>query len=132
MAFFQIFLSIALLAIPALGYSTGAPKAACVDMIPQHHVAPQASTAPYNLQTSKSKLQSGESVDITLKGNSPADTIKGFMVQARVGDKPVGKFEISPSNQFAQAVGCDNVGVSMHFVYIMNLNIIQFGLFLLH
>lgn len=115
MAFVHIILSIALLIVPALGNSAGAPKAACVDMIPQHHVAPQASIAPYSVQTSKSKLQGGESVDITLKGNSPTDTIKGFMVQARVGDKPVGQFQISPSNQFAQAVSCDKVGVSINF-----------------
>lgn len=116
MAFVHIFVSIALLIVPALGNSTGAPKAACVDMVPQHLVEPQASIAPYSLQTSKSKLQGGESVDITLKGNSPADTIKGFMVQARVNNKPVGQFQISPTNQFGQAVSCDTLGVSIYIV----------------
>lgn len=117
MAFVHIFLSIALLVVPALGYSTGAPNEACVDMVPQHHIEAQPSAAPYSIQTTKSKLKGGESVDITLKGNSPSDTIKGFMVQARVDNKPVGQFIVSPSNQFGQAVSCDNVGVSVLFMY---------------
>lgn len=97
-------------AIPsAYSYSSGAPEGACGDMTPQHHVAPQSSEPPYKLLLSKSKLGSGgdESINVKIQGNGAGDTIKGFMIQGRIGDKPVGKFQLpTKSKKHAQLLSC--------------------------
>lgn len=69
---------------------------------------PQASEAPYKLILSKNQLSSdqNESVDVKIQGNGAGDTIKGFMIQARIGDKPVGKFVVK-SKKHAQLLNCD-------------------------
>lgn len=97
-------------------YSAGAPGEACFDMIPQHHVDPQSSKAPYRIQLSKNQLRSGDRVDITISGLSQSDTIKGFMVQARVGETPVGKWIVDKSNSYGQPLNCGNgIAVSKFF-----------------
>lgn len=107
--FCRAFVTIALVcAIPSTySYSAGAPEAACADMTPQHHVDPQESEAPYKLTLSNDKLRAdqGESVDLKIQGNSAGNTIKGFMVQARIGDKPVGKFTVK-SKKHSQLLNC--------------------------
>jgi hypothetical protein len=115
----------------ALGYSAGAPEGACEDMVPQHHTDPQSSPAPYSIQLSKSRIRAGDAVQVTIRGkyfyspnveignlliffsffqigNSNNDLIKGFLVQARVGNTPVGKFEIEPNNGLIQKMNCGN------------------------
>lgn len=114
--FCRVFVSIALIcAVPsAYSYSSGAPESACKDMVPQHPVDPQPSAAPYKLNLSTDKLRAGkdESVSLKIQGNSAGDTIKGFMIQARIGDKPVGKFNIK-SKKHAQLLNCSGgAGVS--------------------
>lgn len=109
--FCRVFVTVALIcAIPsAYSYSAGAPEGACGDMIPQHHTDPQASTPPYKLLLSSKQLKGDkdESVRVIIKGNSAGDTIKGFMIQARIGDKPVGKFEVpTESRKHAQLLNC--------------------------
>lgn len=107
--FYCAFVTIALVyAIPsAYSYSAGAPEAACRDMTPQHHVDPQASEAPYNLILSNKNLRAdkSESVDVKIQGKSSGDTIKGFMIQARIGDQPVGQFTVK-SKKHAQLLNC--------------------------
>lgn len=68
---------------------------------------PQASEAPYKLILSKNQLSSdqNESIDVKIQGNGAGDTIKGFMIQARVGDKPIGKFAVK-SKKHAQVLNC--------------------------
>ena len=103
--FCRAFVTIALIcAIPsAYSYSAGAPEGACGDMTPQHHVDPQESTPPYKLLLTSN----GDKVHVTIKGNGAGDTIKGFMVQARLGDKPIGKFEVpTTSRKHAQPLSC--------------------------
>lgn len=74
--------------------------------VPQHHVDPQKSASPYDIILSKNKIRSGESIDITIKGKSADDTIKGFLVKAVVGDTAVGKFEVAPNNKNIQTLSC--------------------------
>lgn len=106
---FRVFAAIALICVipSAWSYSAGAPEEACGDMIPKHHVAPQSSKAPYKLLLSTKELRSGEdeSVNLEIKGNTAGDTIKGFLLQARIGDKPVGKFTVK-STKYAQLLDC--------------------------
>lgn len=94
-------------------FSAGAPESACDDMIPQHHVDPQVSEAPYKLHLSTNQLRANEngSVNIKIQGNEAGNTIKGFMLQARVGNETVGKFAVK-SKKHAQLLNCNGQGVS--------------------
>jgi len=75
------------------GNSSGAPKEACGDMIPQHHTPPQKSKSPYTVNANFNK--GNGLVKITIRGPEP---FKGFFVQGRVGDQPVGSFVNPPKN----------------------------------
>jgi len=77
-------------------------------MTPRHHVEPQKSAFPYNIILSKSKIRAGDTIEITIQGKSDDDTMKGMFVQARVGDTPVGTFDVSPSSQYIQLRDCGN------------------------
>lgn len=105
---FVIFAAIAVVPTAIWCYSTGAPADACGNLTPQHHVAPQSSVAPYILEVSKDSIRAGDSVELTLRGQKPSNTFKGFLVQARVGDVPVGQFEIDPTYKYAQVLSCGN------------------------
>jgi hypothetical protein len=89
-------------------YSTGAPEEACADMKPQHGVDPQPSTAPYQVSLSKNRIRAGDRVDVTIRGVRRTDTIKGFMVQARVGETPVGRWLVDKNNAYSQTLDCGN------------------------
>ncbi|XP_055643172.1 putative defense protein Hdd11 [Toxorhynchites rutilus septentrionalis] len=106
--FVCVLLAIAMCAVPALSFSAGAPKDACGDMIPQHHTDPQKSAAPYKILLDKKQIKSGQGVTVTVQGNSPSDTIKGLLCQARVGETPVGSFDVPPSNNLIQTLNCGN------------------------
>ncbi|XP_062545744.1 putative defense protein Hdd11-like [Armigeres subalbatus] len=103
-----VFLTVALCATPALSFSAGAPNTACGDMIPQHHTDPQKSAAPYKILLDKKQIKSGEGVTITVQGNTPKDTIKGLLCQARVGETAVGSFDVPPNNNYIQSLDCGN------------------------
>ncbi|XP_026480323.1 putative defense protein Hdd11 [Ctenocephalides felis] len=95
------------LAMPlAQGYSAGAPKEVCESLLPQHPYKPQSSPAPYALHVSAKQAKAGEFIEIKLQGKSAQDTIKGFIVQGRLGDEPVGTFDVSGSSQLAQTINC--------------------------
>lgn len=104
----QILLLTLLVAPSIYAYSSGAPAGACFDMVPQHHVDPQSSDAPYNVLVAASKVRAGDFVDVRIQGKTSKDTIKGFMVQARVGETPVGQFQVKPNDQYVQTVDCGN------------------------
>lgn len=108
---------VCLMAVTATNaYSSGAPDGACFDMVPQHHVDPQATKAPYQVHLSKNQLRSGDKIDVTIHGLKQSDTIKGFMIQARVGDTPVGKWVVDKNNAYGQELNCGNgSGVSISF-----------------
>lgn len=105
---FRLLVTLALIATPVLSYSAGAPSGACGDGVPQHHTEAQKSAAPYDIILSKNKIRSGESVQVTIKGKTPEDTFKGLLVQAKVGDTSVGKFDVAPSDKFIQLLNCGN------------------------
>lgn len=107
--FARIFFIVACVALPsAWAYSSGAPNGACVSMLPQHGVDPQESPAPYKLLLSANSLRAGDEVELELKGNGQGDLIKGFLVQARVGNEAIGQFKVSPNNKLAQTLSCGN------------------------
>jgi hypothetical protein len=104
---FKVFVLVALLPL-ALAYSGGAPDSECTTMTPRHHVDPQKTPFPYNIVLSKTQLKAGETIKVTIQGKTAEDTIKGLIVQARVGDTPVGSFDTTPSSQYIQLLNCGN------------------------
>lgn len=77
-------------------------------MTPRHHVDPQKSAFPYNIILSKNKIRAGDTIEVTIQGKTADDTLKGLLVEARVGDTAVGHFDVSPSSQYIQLRDCGN------------------------
>lgn len=117
-----VFLSVCIGA--ALAYSPGAPVAACPNLTPQHGVDPQQSSPPYSLSVSSLLVRAGDTVNVTLKGDGPADTIKGFLFQARQITKPKGQFKVVDSN--SQLLNCLTESVSNSITANFSFNIILF------
>jgi len=86
-----------LIAIPAhiTAFKSGAPEEACDSMIPDHHSTPQSTQSPYTITLNKSKVKAGDIVEVTLSG-SDSTKFKGYLIQARVGNTPIGKFQKGP------------------------------------
>lgn len=63
-------------------------------------------------------------MEVVISGKAAKDTIRGLLLQARQGDKPVGTFTVAPNDQFAQLLDCGSPGVSITiltlFSYIGN------------
>ncbi|XP_073941502.1 reeler domain-containing lethal (2) 34Fc [Choristoneura fumiferana] len=91
-------------------YSAGAPEGACQDMIPRHPVAPQKSPAPYTITTSTKVVKAGTPMEVVISGKGPSNTMRGLLLQARQGDKIVGKFTLPPNDRFAQLINCGESG----------------------
>ncbi|KAL1124125.1 hypothetical protein AAG570_001895 [Ranatra chinensis] len=72
----------------ALGYKSGAPVSTCGTMKPEHGVNETNENFEYRLDFKPSRIKSGGNVEITIGGGN----FRGFLIQARVGDTPVGKF----------------------------------------
>lgn len=106
MKYFVALVAFALAVAVVQGYSSGAPAEVCGDMTPKHHVDPQKGPSPYDISINKRSVRAGESVEIRIKGKKADDLIKGLLVQARVGDTPIGKFDVSPSRQYVQTLDC--------------------------
>lgn len=74
----------------------------------------QSSASPYSVLVSAKEVKAGNYIEIKLQGKSAQDTIKGFIVQGRLGDEPVGTFDVSASSQYAQTINCGSgKGVSV-------------------
>lgn len=107
--FARVFIFVACIAVPsAWAYSAGAPPTACDDMTPQHGVDPQKSAAPYKLELSTNRIRSNGEIELELRGKGKGDLIKGFLVQARVGNQPIGQFKVAPNNKQVQTISCGN------------------------
>ncbi|KAL4715202.1 hypothetical protein ACJJTC_012249 [Scirpophaga incertulas] len=91
-------------------YSSGAPEGSCVDMVPQHPVAPQKSPPPYTITTSTKTVKAGTPMEVVISGKAASNTIRGLLLQARHGDKPVGTFTVPPNDPFAQLLNCGTPG----------------------
>ncbi|XP_045769699.1 putative defense protein Hdd11-like [Maniola jurtina] len=107
---FAYFASILALVALAQGYGDGAPPSACKDMIPRHPVPPQSTPAPYTITPSTKVVKAGTPMEVTISGNSAADTIRGIMLQARAGAKIVGTFKVDPDDRLARLMKCDVQG----------------------
>lgn len=107
---FRYLIACLALATPILvhAYGAGAPQGACGDMVPQHHVDGQKGKSPYDLHISKQNIRGGEVVQLVLKGKQAKNTIRGVLVQARVGDQPIGRFIIPKNNPHIQTLDCGN------------------------
>ncbi|KAG7311689.1 hypothetical protein JYU34_002743 [Plutella xylostella] len=88
------------------GYSSGAPDSACQDMVPRHPVSAQKSAAPYSITTSSKVVKAGQPLQVVISGRGASNTIRGLLLQARQGGKPVGKFTVAPNDSFAKTVDC--------------------------
>lgn len=88
----------------ANAYKSGAPDNACGDMIPQHHVPAQTSPAPYTLTVAKHEGH----FDLTIAGKTEANVIKGFLVEAKQGNKLVGQFVVPETDEYTHYVSCDD------------------------
>lgn len=75
-----VLLFVAVTAVYAL--PDGAPSGSCSEMLPKHPpFVAQTSVLPYTLEVSKKQIRSSDSVEVTIKGNTASDTIKGLFVQ---------------------------------------------------
>lgn len=106
----RIFIALFCLGIPIMvqGYSSGAPDSECSSMTPRHKVDAQKGVSPYDIILDKKAIKAGETVLVTIKGHNNDDLIKGLLVQARVGDTPIGYFDVSPSRDYIQILNCGN------------------------
>jgi hypothetical protein len=86
-----------MITIPAhiTAFKSGAPESVCDTMIPEHHSTPQTEPSPYTITPSKLKIKAGDSVQVTLSGTDNTK-FRGYFIQARVGNTPIGKFEKGP------------------------------------
>lgn len=109
--------------VPCRAYSAGAPIGVCGSMTPNHHsIAPQASVSPYRLIVSTNQARIGESVTVTIDGITPANTIKGFLLEARQDGKIVGWFDASGESKYAQTIDCDEKPQVIICVFFMMMN----------
>lgn len=109
---FKCLLVLSMVITPIFCYSAGAPETpeACIDLTPKHGVNAQPlSTSPYSIVVSKSSLRAGEKIEVTLRGNSAKDTLKGFILQARVGNSIYGHWEVAPNDSHVQTLSCGNL-----------------------
>ncbi|XP_046560653.1 putative defense protein 3 [Haliotis rubra] len=75
----------ALLMTSLEGHNYGAPRGACVDMVPQHNSRPRDPPAPIDITLSNTTYTPGVPITVTLSANS-GKFFKGFLIQARVTD----------------------------------------------
>ncbi|XP_054282288.1 putative defense protein Hdd11 [Macrosteles quadrilineatus] len=93
------------------GYSDGAPEEVCETLIPRHLKPPQNTTSPYRIELSTYEMSSNhikynpiggnQMMNLTLTGHQ---AFKGFIIQARMNDRVVGRFE--PTPKYYQMLDC--------------------------
>ncbi|XP_032530142.2 putative defense protein Hdd11-like isoform X2 [Danaus plexippus] len=109
--FFSFFVTILAVVAYTEGFSHGAPESACRDLMPRHQDhKPQTSPPPYAITTSVRELKAGDSLRVTVEGKTPANLIRGIMLQARAGDDIVGLFKLDPNDSFSQLMNCGVLG----------------------
>lgn len=87
----------------ARAYSGGAPESVCEDMTPKHPAPPRTTPFPYTVSVNNKEIKAGDQVEITISGGNP---FKGFLMQVRDGDKPVGTFKIPDTDKYAKTINC--------------------------
>ncbi|KAJ8010425.1 hypothetical protein DPEC_G00074940 [Dallia pectoralis] len=88
-------------------YPNGLVTASCIDMVPQHGVNSQQQPAPYSVISSALNFKEGDTITVTIQGNS--SQFIGFLLQARLvnGTGPLGSFTVSTGQ--AQTLNCSGV-----------------------
>ncbi|MFT7809084.1 putative ferric-chelate reductase 1 isoform X1 [Arapaima gigas] len=101
------FLSIICTLPLALCYGNGKVTGSCGNMIPSHPASSQTSSAPYTVSVNQSSFQGGDTITVTLQGQSTA--FRGFLLEAREvgGGQPVGTFSVTDSQ--AQLLACSGI-----------------------
>uniref|UniRef100_A0A8C9RBW9 Zgc:163022 n=1 Tax=Scleropages formosus TaxID=113540 RepID=A0A8C9RBW9_SCLFO len=94
----------------ALGYSNGLVSGSCGTMVPNHSAQPQTATSPYTVTVDRSSYQAGDTITVTLQGQST--TFMGFLLQAQEvgGSQPVGTFSVTDGQ--AQLLSCSGTANS--------------------
>lgn len=91
--FSQLIITIAVLTVPIWGSPDGAPVKSCKTMIPAHNGIPsQRTQAPYSIDVKK--IEGKSSYSVVIKGYTKEDKIKGYLLQARLGDRIIGNFTL--------------------------------------
>lgn len=99
----------------ASAYSGGAPVDTCEDMTPKHPKAARDSkTFPYKVSINSNEIKKGEKAEITISGGD----FKGFLLQVRDGDKPVGAFNIPDHHRYAKTIDCSGNMVRIYYYVI--------------
>ncbi|KAJ8726206.1 hypothetical protein PYW07_000904 [Mythimna separata] len=111
-----VVLAVALVAA-ANAYSTGAPESVCNDMIPKHPVPKQTSPPPYTIETSTKTVKAGTPMEVVVSGNTPANKIRGLLVEARnvkpkvpIVPEILGTWTLAPNEKVAQLLNCGAPG----------------------
>ncbi len=94
----------------------GPPHSACLGLMPRHDVDPQSRVSPYSVQVNKNKLESGDTIEVTIRGATDDDIIKGFMVQAKADGEVLGKWVVSETNVYGKPMSCFHTNVS-YFIH---------------
>lgn len=104
--FSKLIITIAVLTVPIWCSPDGAPEKSCKTMIPAHNgIASQRTQAPYSIDVKK--IEGKSSYNVVIKGYSKDDKIKGYLLQARLGDKIIGNFTLSGDETVkSHAISC--------------------------
>ncbi|CAH0388604.1 unnamed protein product [Bemisia tabaci] len=91
----------------SFGYKTGAPASQCESMTPGHKDSkPQTSPNPYTVTVTKNKITPGEKISLRIRGlNDEKEILRGFLIQGRHNNIPVGKFTSSLSLKLLDCAG---------------------------
>ncbi|KAM9326659.1 putative defense protein Hdd11-like [Gastrophryne carolinensis] len=102
----KIFLLVTIFSERTLAFSTGKVAQSCASMIPQHHVGPQTTAAPYNLTVSTTTYKGRNAFLVTLAKKQGGNNFKGFMIQAHPpnGTTALGSFVLNSAD--AQTLNC--------------------------
>jgi hypothetical protein len=104
----NIFVALLAVGIPLVvhGYISGATENECSSMTPLHGIDVQNTPSPYDITMDKKSIKAGETIVITIKGRTKDDNFKGLLVLAKVGDTPIGSFDVSSSANLIQTLNC--------------------------
>jgi len=109
---FRVVICAAVLFVSAVsvnGYATGAPPQACNTLTPKHGpTTPQNGAPPFDFSVSKTTVNAGDRVTVTLSRSGNGPSFKGFLLQARKsgGSTAVGKW--TPVSGISKGLKCDD------------------------
>lgn len=104
--FSKLIITIAVLTAPIWCSPDGAPEKSCKTMIPAHGgIDSQRTQAPYSIDVKK--IEGKLSYNVVIKGYAKENKIKGYLLQARMGDRIIGNFTLSGDETVkSHAISC--------------------------